>query len=87
VNVLRLRQAGEAGFTGMETGRRFLMDAAVLEPILRQHGMSVCGGWFSGLLLDGDIATEKDQITKQMQLFKAVDAPLHRLTGVPKLSP
>ena len=29
-----LRQAREAGFTGMETGRRFPMDAAVLEPIL-----------------------------------------------------
>ena len=44
-----LRQAREAGFTGMETGRRFPMDAAVLGPILTQHGMSVCGGWFSGL--------------------------------------
>src|ERR671918_167956 len=34
-----LRQAREAGFTVMETGRRFPMDAAVLEPILKQHGM------------------------------------------------
>ena len=59
----------------METGRRFPMDAAVLEPILRQHGISVCGGWFSGLLLDGDIEAEKDRIAQQMQLFKAVDAP------------
>ena len=31
-----LRQASEAGFTGMETGRRFPMDAAVLGPILAQ---------------------------------------------------
>jgi inosose dehydratase len=29
-----LRQAREAGFTGMETGRRFPMDASVLGPIL-----------------------------------------------------
>ncbi|MBZ9994224.1 myo-inosose-2 dehydratase [Mesorhizobium sp. BH1-1-4] len=70
-----LRQAREAGFTGMETGRRFPMEAKVLEPILKQQGMSVCGGWFSGLLLDGDIATEKDRIAKQMALFKAVNAP------------
>ncbi|MCF6102773.1 myo-inosose-2 dehydratase [Mesorhizobium muleiense] len=70
-----LRQAREAGFTGMETGRRFPMDAAVLEPILRQHGMSVCGGWFSGRLLVGDIDEEKDRIAAQMQLFKATDAP------------
>jgi inosose dehydratase len=70
-----LRQAREAGFTGMETGRRFPMDAAVLSPILRQHGMSVCGGWFSGRLLVGDIDAEKDRIAAQMQLFKATNAP------------
>src|SRR5690606_27018179 len=50
-----LRQASEAGFTGMETGRRFPMDAAVLGPILARYGIKVCGGWFSGRLLDGDI--------------------------------
>jgi inosose dehydratase len=70
-----LRQAREAGFTGMETGRRFPMDAAVLEPILRQHGMSVCGGWFSGRLLVGDIDEEKDRIAAQLELFKATNAP------------
>ncbi|MEP7453543.1 myo-inosose-2 dehydratase [Phyllobacterium sp. SB3] len=70
-----LAEAREAGFTGMETGRRFPMDATTLRPILDQYGMSVCGGWFSGLLLDGDIEAEKDRIAQQMALFKAVDAP------------
>jgi inosose dehydratase len=70
-----LRQAGEAGFTGMETGRRFPMDAALLGPILRQYGMRVCGGWFSGRLLIGDIDEEKDRIAAQMELFKATNAP------------
>lgn len=70
-----LSQASEAGFTGMETGRRFPMDAEVLGSILKQHGMSVCGGWFSGLLLDGDIEAEKDRIAEQVALFKIVDAP------------
>jgi inosose dehydratase len=70
-----LRQAHEAGFTGMETGRRFPMDAAVLEPVLRQHGMSVCGGWFSGRLLVDDIDEEKDRIAAQMALFRATNAP------------
>jgi inosose dehydratase len=70
-----LSQAREAGFIGMETGRRFPMDAAVLQPILNAHGMSVCGGWFSGRLLDGEIEAEKDRIAEQMALFKAVDAP------------
>ncbi|WP_119255250.1 myo-inosose-2 dehydratase [Shinella zoogloeoides] len=70
-----LAEAAEAGFTGMETGRRFPMDAAVLRPILEKHGIQVCGGWFSGLLLDGDIEAEKDRIAAQMALFKAVGAP------------
>ncbi len=70
-----LRQASVAGFTGMETGRRFPMDPAILGPILKQYGISVCGGWFSGLLLDGDIEVEKERIAAQMALFKAMNAP------------
>lgn len=70
-----LSQAREAGFTGMETGRRFPMDPKVLMPILRKHGMAVCGGWFSGQLLDGDLEREKERVRAQMDLFKAVKAP------------
>ena len=60
-----LRQAREAGFTGLETGRRFPMDPAELKPVLDRHGVTVCGGWFS----------EKDRIRAQLDLFKAVGAP------------
>ena len=70
-----LRQASVAGFTGMETGRRFPMDMAELGPILAKYGISVCGGWFSGLLLDGDIEIEKERIARQMAFFKAAGAP------------
>ncbi len=70
-----LRQAAEAGLTGMETGRRFPMNMDELGPVLDRHGMSVCGGWFSGLLLDGDIEVEKERITEQLAFFKAAGAP------------
>ena len=70
-----LRQASVAGFTGMETGRRFPMDMAELGPILDRFGIQVCGGWFSGLLLDGDIEVEKDRIAQQMTFFKTAKAP------------
>ncbi|MFT3689633.1 myo-inosose-2 dehydratase [Paenirhodobacter sp.] len=70
-----LRQASVAGFTGMETGRRFPMDMAELGPVLDRFGISVCGGWFSGLLLDGDIEAEKDRIARQMAFFIAAGAP------------
>lgn len=70
-----LRQASVAGFTGMETGRRFPMNMDKLGPILARYGVSVCGGWFSGLLLDGDIEREKDRIREQMNFFVAAKAP------------
>ena len=70
-----LRQASVAGFTGMETGRRFPMNMDELGPILARHGVSVCGGWFSGLLLDGDIEAEKDRVRAQLDFFVAAKAP------------
>jgi inosose dehydratase len=59
----------------METGRRFPMDMAELGPVLDKHGISVCGGWFSGTILEGDIAANKDRIRAQMDLFIAAKAP------------
>ena len=70
-----LRQANVAGFTGMETGRRFPMNMNELGPILDRYEMVVCGGWFSGLLLDGDIEAEKDRIRPQMDFFIEAGAP------------
>ena len=70
-----LRQASVAGFTGMETGRRFPMNMDELGPILDRFGISVCGGWYSGHLLDGDIEAEKDRIRPMMDFFIAAEAP------------
>jgi len=70
-----LRQASVAGFTGMETGRRFPMDMTQLGPILDRFGIGVCGGWFSGLLLDGDVEREKERIRAQLDFFVAAKAP------------
>jgi len=70
-----LRQAAEAGLTGMETGRRFPMNMEKLGPILDRYGIAVCGGWFSGLLLDGDIEVEKDRIAEQHAFLRAAGAP------------
>ncbi len=70
-----LSQVSEAGFTGIETGRRFPMTMAALGPVLDRYAISVCGGWFSGRLLDGDIEAEKDRIAEQMALFRDAAAP------------
>ena len=71
-----LRQASEAGFTGMETGRRFPMNPNVLGPILKAHAISVCGGWFSGLLLDGDMEAEKQRIAHKWRCSRRSTRPV-----------
>jgi inosose dehydratase len=70
-----LRQSRSAGFTGMEFGRRFPKDPAVMLPILKAADVTLCGGWFSGLLADGEVAADKDRIKPMIELFKAVNAP------------
>ncbi|HEY8577511.1 MAG TPA: myo-inosose-2 dehydratase [Devosia sp.] len=70
-----LRQSRSAGFTGMEKGRRFPDDPDVMLPILRAADVTLCGGWFSGTLVDEELAAHKDRIQPMIELFKAVDAP------------
>ncbi|MDR3496130.1 MAG: myo-inosose-2 dehydratase [Ancalomicrobiaceae bacterium] len=70
-----LRQSRSAGFTGMEMGRRFPSDPAVMLPILRAADVTLCGGWFSGTLVNEDLAANKHRIQPMIDLFKAVGAP------------
>src|SRR2546430_17684076 len=70
-----LRQSRSAGFTGMEMGRRFPNDPAVMLPILKAADVTLCGGWFSGTLVDEDMSRNKDRIQPMIDLLKAVNAP------------
>lgn len=70
-----LRQSRSAGFTGMEKGRRFPEDPAVLLPILKKADVTLCGGWFSGTLVDESLEANKERIAPMIALFKAVNAP------------
>jgi len=44
-------------------------------PILRAADVTLCGGWYSGTLVDEELATNKDRIAPMIELFKAVGAP------------
>jgi inosose dehydratase len=70
-----LRQSRSAGFTGMEKGRRFPEDPDTMLPILRAADVTLCGGWFSGTLVDDELAANQDRIAPMIELFKAVGAP------------
>ena len=70
-----LRQSRSAGFTGMEKGRRFPESAAEMLPILKKADVTLCGGWFSGTIVNESIAVNKQRIQPMIDLFKAVNAP------------
>ena len=44
-------------------------------PILKEADVTLCGGWFSGTLVNEDMAANKDRIQPMIDLFKAVNAP------------
>src|SRR5690606_2951699 len=68
-----LRQSRSAGFTGMEKGRRFPEDPAVMLPILKAADVALCGGWFSGTLVDEELAANKDRLAPMIELCKPVN--------------
>ena len=70
-----LRQSRSAGFTGMEKGRRFPESAAEMLPILKKADVTLCGGWFSGTIVNESIEANKQRIQPMIDLFKAVNAP------------
>ena len=70
-----LRQSRSAGFIGMELGRRFPRDPEVMLPILKAADVTLCGGWFSGTLVDEEPAVNRERIAPMIELFKAVGAP------------
>ena len=47
-----LREAREAGFTGVELGNKFPREAGVLRPILQHYDLQLVSGWYSGRLLE-----------------------------------
>jgi inosose dehydratase len=70
-----LRQSRSAGFTGMEKGRRFPESAAEMLPILKKADVTLCGGWFSGTIVNESLEANRQRIQPMIDLFKAVDAP------------
>ena len=71
-----LRESRLAGFTGVESGGKFPMDATALGPQLRAHDLKLVSGWFSGELLQGSVARERERIEQQLATFAALDAPV-----------
>lgn len=71
-----LREARQAGYSGVEKGGKFPMDPKVLKPIMAEHGLALVSGWFSGRLLETTIEEEKSRIKEQLALYQALACPV-----------
>lgn len=71
-----LREARQAGYSGVEKGGKFPMDPKVLKPIMEDHQIELVSGWFSGRLLEVTVEEEKSRIREQLALFQAMGCPV-----------
>ena len=67
-----LTEARQAGYEGVELGRKFPRDAKVLGPILKQHGLNLVSGWYSGRLLERSVADEVKALQPHLTLLKSL---------------
>lgn len=68
-----LREAKAAGYDGVELGRKFPRDAAVLGPLLAGHGLALVSGWYSLRLLERDVDAEQEAMRPHFELLKALE--------------
>jgi inosose dehydratase len=67
-----LSEAKQAGYQGVELGRKFPRDAAVLGPLLRSHKLDLVSGWYSARLLERSVEEEISAMQPHLGLLKAL---------------
>ena len=66
-----LKEASEAGFTGIEKGNKFPNDPAALKAILGNYGLELVSGWYSGELRSRTVEQEVAAMRPHLELLKA----------------
>ena len=69
-----LREAKQAGYEGVELGRKFPRDAAVLGPILKDHKLDLVSGWYSARLLERSVEDEIKAMQAHATLLRSLGA-------------
>ena len=69
-----LTESRLAGFAGVETGGKFPKTTTELRSVLDAHDLLLASGWYSGTLLENELAKEKDQVNEQLSLFRNLGA-------------
>jgi inosose dehydratase len=71
-----LSESRLAGFSGVESGGKFPKTSDKLGPILKAHDLRLVSGWYSGTVLDAEVAAEKPKAEAQLKLFRDLGAPV-----------
>ena len=71
-----LKEAREAGYSGVEKGGKFPMDPKELKPILDARELKLVTGWFSGELRHGTVESEKKRMAQQLRLYQELGVPV-----------
>ena len=64
-----LAEARQAGFSGVELGRKFPRTVGKLGPLLKKHGLSLVSGWYSAQLLTRDSKAEIAAMSDHLKLL------------------
>jgi inosose dehydratase len=67
-----LQEAREAGYEGIELGRKFPRQAAVLTPILARHSLALVSGWYGAELRRRSVEEEKARLRDHLDLLRAM---------------
>jgi inosose dehydratase len=67
-----LSEARLAGYDGVELGRKFPRDAAVLSPLLKKHHLKLVSGWYSARLLERSVEDEIKAMRPHQELLGAL---------------
>ena len=69
-----LREAREAGYQGIELGRKFPRQAETLGPLLAAADLRLASGWYSGLLAERSVEAELEAVREHAQLLRQLGA-------------
>jgi inosose dehydratase len=67
-----LSEAKLAGYEGVELGRKFPRDPALLGPILKKFGVDLVSGWYSARLLERSVDDEIKALQPHLKLLKSL---------------
>jgi inosose dehydratase len=71
-----LREAAEAGYEGVELGRKFPRHYEALHPVLRDYGLQLAGGWYTGRLAERSVEEELEAARSHVELIAKAGAPV-----------